>query len=139
MFSEKGEHDKWQETLRTVADIHFHISDMMEKSQGDNHDIAQVVLCQQPLRPTEEEAALLRMEATCPNLRQLVEALDLEVISVSVGIGSANVAIQKFINRILRKTWKTCSLSSDTSIFPTLGVKAASAGLNSFVSASMTR
>ena len=95
VFPEKGEHDKWQETLRTVPDIHFHISDVMEKSQGDSHDIAQVVLSQQPLRPTEEEAALLRMEATCPNLRQLVEALDLEVMRMSIGEDPAKDLIQE--------------------------------------------
>ena len=95
VFPEKGEHDIWQEALRTVPDIHFHISDVMEKSQGDSHNIAQAVLSQQPRRPTEEEAALMRIEATCPNLRRLVEALDLEVMSVSAGEVPANVAIQE--------------------------------------------
>lgn len=55
----------------------------MEKAQGDCHTIAQMVLSQQPLRPTEAEAALIRMEDANPNLALLVKALDLEVMGFS--------------------------------------------------------
>ena len=55
----------------------------MERKQGDCHTIAQMVLSQQPLRPTEAEAALMRMEEANPNLALLVKALDLEVVGFS--------------------------------------------------------
>ena len=69
--------------LQAVPNLHFHISDVMEKAQGDCHTIAQMVLSQQPLRPTEAEAALIRMEDANPNLALLVKALDLEVVGFS--------------------------------------------------------
>lgn len=80
VFPNKGEYSKWQEMLQTVPNLQFHISDVMEKAQGDCHTIAQMVLSQQPLRPTEAEAALIRMEDANPNLALLVKALDLEVV-----------------------------------------------------------
>ena len=83
VFPNKGEYSKWQETLQTVPNLQFHISDVMEKTQGDCHTIAQMVLSQQPLRPTEAEAALIRMEDANPNLALLVKALDLEVVGFS--------------------------------------------------------
>ena len=83
VFPNKGEYSKWQEMLQTVPDLQFHISDVMEKAQGDCHTIAQMVLSQQPLRPTEAEAALMRMEGANPNLTLLVKALDLEVMGFS--------------------------------------------------------
>ena len=55
----------------------------MARNQGDCHTIAQMVLSQQPLRPTEAEAALIRMEDANPNLALLVKALDLEVVGFS--------------------------------------------------------
>ena len=83
VFPNKGEYSKWQEMLQAVPNLHFHISDVMEKAQGDCHTIAQMVLSQQPLRPTEAEAALIRMEDANPNLALLVKALDLEVVGFS--------------------------------------------------------
>ncbi len=83
VFPDKGEFDKWDEFLKQIPNLHFHISDVMEKSQGDCQTIAQMVLCQQPLRPTEAEAALMRMEEANPNVELLVKALGLEVVSVS--------------------------------------------------------
>ena len=80
VFPNKGDCSKWQETLQAVPNLHFHISDVMEKAQGDCHTIAQMVLSQQPLRPTEAEAALMRMEEANPNITLLVKALDLEVV-----------------------------------------------------------
>ena len=83
VFPNKGEYSKWQEILQAAPNLHFHISDVMEKAQGDCHTIAQMVLSQQPLRPTEAEAALIRMENANPNLALLVKALGLEVIGFS--------------------------------------------------------
>ena len=83
VFPDKGEYGKWQETLQSVPNLHFHISDVMEKSQGDCHTIAQMVLSQQPLRPTEAEAALMRMKKVNPNIALLVKALDLELVGIS--------------------------------------------------------
>ena len=83
VFPNKGEYNKWQETLQAVPNLQFHISDVIEKAQGDCHNIAQMVLSQQPLRPTEEEAALMRMEDANPNLALLVKTLDLEVVGFS--------------------------------------------------------
>ena len=83
VFPEKGDYSKWQETLQAVPNLQFYISDVMEKVQGDCHTIAQMVLSQQPLRPTEAEAALIRMEDANPNLALLVKALDLEVVGFS--------------------------------------------------------
>ena len=48
VFPNKGEYSKWQEMLQAVPNLHFHISDVMEKAQGDCHTIAQMVLSQQP-------------------------------------------------------------------------------------------
>ena len=72
-----------QETLQAVPNLQFYISDVMEKVQGDCHTIAQMVLSQQPLRPTEAEAALMRMEDANPNIALLVKALGLEVVGIS--------------------------------------------------------
>lgn len=83
VFPDKGDYSKWQETLQAVPNLQFHISDVMEKAQGDCHTIAQMVLSQQPLRPTEAEAVLIRMEDANPNLALLVQALDLEVMGFS--------------------------------------------------------
>ena len=83
VFPDKGEYDQWQECLKTVPNLQFHISDVMEKLQGDCHTIAQMVLSQQPLRPTEAEVMLMRMEEANPNIKRLVEALDLEVVGIS--------------------------------------------------------
>lgn len=83
VFPDKGDYDRWQELLQTVPNLQFHVSDVMEKSQGDCHSIVQMVLSQQPLRPTEAEVALMRMEDANPNIKLLVEALDLEVVGIS--------------------------------------------------------
>lgn len=83
VFPNKGEYSKWQETLQAVPNLQFHVSDVMEKVQGDCHTIAQMVLSQQPLRPTEAEAALMRMEDDNPNIALLVKALRLEVVGIS--------------------------------------------------------
>ena len=83
VFPEKGDYSKWQETLQAVPNLQFYISDVMEKVQGDCHTIAQMVLSQQPLRPTEAEAALMRMEDANPNIALLVKALGLEVVGIS--------------------------------------------------------
>lgn len=83
VFPDKGDYSKWQETLQAVPNLQFYISDVMEKVQGDCHTIAQMVLSQQPLRPTEAEAALMRMEDANPNLALLVKALDLKVVGFS--------------------------------------------------------
>ena len=83
VFPDKGEYCKWQEMLQAVSNLQFHISDVIEKAQGNCHNIAQMVLSQQPLRPTEEEAALMRMKDANPNIALLVDSLDLEVVDVS--------------------------------------------------------
>ena len=83
VFPDKGERNKWEECLRLIPNHNVHVSDVMENSQGDCHNIAQMVLSQQPLRPTEEEAALMRMEDANPNIALLVKALNLEVVGVS--------------------------------------------------------
>ena len=82
VFPNKGEYSKWHETLQAVPNLHFHVSDVMEKVQGDCHTIAQMVLSQQPLRPTEAEAALMRMEDANPNITLLVKSLGLEVVGI---------------------------------------------------------
>ena len=83
VFPDKGDYSKWQEMLQTVPNLQFPISDVVEKAQDDCHTIAQMVLSQQPLRPTEAEAALMRMEGASPNLTLLVKALDLELMGFS--------------------------------------------------------
>ena len=83
VFPDKGEYCKWQEMLQAVSNLQFHISDVIEKAQGNCHNIAQMVLSQQPLRPTEMEAALMRMEDANPNIALLVDSLNLEVVDVS--------------------------------------------------------
>lgn len=83
VFPDKGDYSKWQETLQAVPNLQFYISDVMEKVQGDCHTIAQMVLSQQPLRPTETESALMRMEDANPNIALLVKALGLEVVGIS--------------------------------------------------------
>ena len=82
VFPDKGEYCKWQEMLQAVSNLQFHISDVIEKAQGDCHNIAQMVLSQQPLRPTEAEAAMMRMEDANPNIALLVKALRLEVVGI---------------------------------------------------------
>ena len=89
VFPDKGEYDKWEECLRKNPNLNVHVSDVMEKSQCDCHNIAQMVLSQQPLRPTEEEAALMRMEDANPNIALLVDSLDLDVVDVSSIDGDA--------------------------------------------------
>lgn len=91
VFPDRGEYNKWQETLQAVPNLHYHISDVMEKTQGECHTIAQMVLCQQVLRPTEAEAALMRMEQANPNIALLVKALDLEVVGISAADDEAKV------------------------------------------------
>ncbi len=83
VFPDKGEYSKWQEILKAISNLQFHISEVMEKAQGNCHTIAQMVLSQQPLRPTEAEATLMRMEEANPNIALLVKALDLEVVGFS--------------------------------------------------------
>ena len=83
VFPDKGDYSKWQETLQAVPNLHFHVSDVMEKVQGDCHTIVQMALSQQPLRPTEAEAALIRMEEANPNIALLVKSLCLEVVGIS--------------------------------------------------------
>ena len=83
VFPDRGEFSKWEECLMQVPYLHYHISDVMEKAQGECHTIAQMILSQQPLRPTEAEAALMRMEQANPNIALLVKALDLEVVGIS--------------------------------------------------------
>ena len=95
VFPEKGEYGRWQESVKAVTNMLFHVSDVMERVEGDFYNIAQVVLCQQPLCPTEEEAALMRLEDANPNVTKLIEALDLEVLSVSNESMTSKSAIQK--------------------------------------------
>ncbi len=83
VFPDKGEYSKWQETLQAVPNLQFHVSDVMENAQGDCHTIAQMVLSQQPLRPTEAETVLMRMEEANPNVSLLVKKLGLEVVGFS--------------------------------------------------------
>lgn len=83
VFPDKGEYSKWQEMLQAVPNLQFHVSDVMEKAQGDCHTISQIILIQQPLRPTEAEAALMRMEEANPNIALLIKALDLKVVGFS--------------------------------------------------------
>ena len=95
VFPDRGEYSKWQETLHAVPNFHFHISDVMEKAQGECHTIAQMVLSQQALRPTEAEAALMRMEEANPNIALLVKALGLEVVGISAADDEAKVQTTK--------------------------------------------
>lgn len=83
LFPDKGDYEHWKGIANTVTDLLFHVSDVMEKSQGSFQNIAQIVLSQQALRPTKEEVALMTLEEANPCLAKLVEALDLEVISIS--------------------------------------------------------
>lgn len=83
VFPDKYEYDRWKEILHATPNLQFHISDLMEKSQSDCQNIAQMILSQQPLRPTEEETTLMRMEEANPSIALLVKALDLEVVGVS--------------------------------------------------------
>ena len=87
IFPDKGEYEHWREVASTVSGVQFHVSDVMEKSQGNFHNISQIILSRQPLRPTEEEAALMRLEEANPNIRKLIEALGLEVVSMSFDDG----------------------------------------------------
>ena len=95
VFPEKGEYGRWQESVKAVTNMQFHISDVMERVEGDFYNIAQVILSQQPLCPTEEEVALMRLEDTNPNVTKLIEALDLEMVSVSNESMTSKSAIQK--------------------------------------------
>ena len=83
VFPDKCEYDRWKEILHATPNLQFHISDLMEKSQSDCQNIVQMILSQQPLRPTEEETTMMRMEEANPNLALLVKALNLEVVDVS--------------------------------------------------------
>ena len=83
LFPDKSDYDRWQDIAANVSDLQIHVSDIMKRTQGDFKNIAQMVLSQQPLRPTEAEVALMRMEEANPNLAQLVKALNLEVVGFS--------------------------------------------------------
>ena len=83
LFPDKGEYDRCIEIAADVANIQLHVSDAMEKTQGDFLNIAQMVLSQQPLCPTQEEVMLMRMEEANPNIALLIKAFDLEVVGVS--------------------------------------------------------
>lgn len=83
VFPNKGDYQRWQDNLRTTRNLRLHISDLMEKAQGNVTTIAQMMLSQQTLRPTEEEAALMRLTAAHPSLASLVDVLGLEVVSVT--------------------------------------------------------
>ena len=106
VFPDKGEYDRWQECLQMIPNLQFHVSDVMEKSQGDCHTIAQMVLSQQALRPNDEEAALIRMEEINPNVALLVKALDLDVVSVSVGEDTTTYVGQKL------EAFSSCTVQS---------------------------
>ena len=82
IFPDKGEYNRWIEIAANVTDIRLHVSDVVEKAQGDFMNIAQMVLSQQPLCPTQEEVMLMKMEEANPNLALLVKAFDLEVVEV---------------------------------------------------------
>lgn len=83
LFPDKGDYEQWKGIAKTVSDLLFHVSDVMEKSQGSFHNIAQIMLSKQTLRPTEEEATIMMLEEANPCLAKLVEVLGLEVISFS--------------------------------------------------------
>lgn len=83
LFPDKGEYDLWMEIAANVTDIRLHVSDVVEKAQGDFMNIAQMILSQQPLSPTQEEVMLMKMEEDNPNLALLIKAFDLEVVGVS--------------------------------------------------------
>ena len=83
MFPDKGEYDGWANAAGAMTGMCVHVSDIMERSRLSFQNVAQAVLNQQPLRPTTEEAVLMRMEAENPCLEQLVNRLDLKVVSVS--------------------------------------------------------
>lgn len=95
VFPDKGEYDTWSNYLQQIPNLQFHVSDVKEKSQSGCHNIAQMVLIQQPLRPTEAEAALMRMEDANPCLALLVKALDLEVVGISPTSDEANLKTPK--------------------------------------------
>ena len=82
VFPDKGEYGYCKETF---ADSPFYISDVMEQSQGNFNTIAQVMLSNLPLRPTEEDIALKKLEISNPNFTKLVDALGLVVVSVTEG------------------------------------------------------
>lgn len=83
LFPDKGEYDRWMEIAANVTNIQLHVSDAMEKAQGDFLNIAQMVLSQQLPCPTQEEVMLMGMEEANPNIALLVKAFDLEVMGVS--------------------------------------------------------
>lgn len=95
VFPEKGEYGRWKESVKAVTNMPFHVSGVMERVEGDFYNIAQVILSQQPLCPTEEEVALMRLEDTNPNVTKLIEAFDLEMVSVSNESTTSKSAIQK--------------------------------------------
>lgn len=95
IFPDKGEYGRWQESVKAVTNMQSHVSDVMERVQGDFYNIAQVVLSQQPLYPTEEAAALMRLGNANPNVTKLVEAFNLEVMSVSAESMVARYSVQK--------------------------------------------
>jgi hypothetical protein len=83
LFPDKGEYDRCKEIASCITNVHLHVSDVMESAQGDFQNIAQMVLSQQSLRPTEAEAALMRIEEANPNIARLVKAFDLDVVGIS--------------------------------------------------------
>lgn len=83
IFPDKGEYDRWMEIAANLTNIQLHVSDVVEKSQGDFTNIAQMVLSQQLPCPTQEEVMLMRMEEANPNIALLIKAFDLEVVGVS--------------------------------------------------------
>ena len=83
LFPDKGEYDRWMEIAANLTNIQLHVSDVVEKSQGDFTNIAQMVLSQQLPCPTQEEVMLMRMEEANPNIALLIKAFDLEVVGVS--------------------------------------------------------
>ena len=66
VFPDKGEYHRWKDALGTIPNLQFHVSDVIEKPQGDCHNITYMVFYQQPLRLSDEEAALMRMEEISP-------------------------------------------------------------------------
>ena len=83
LFPDKGEYNQCMEVAFSVSNTQLHVSDVMEKAHVDFQNIAQMTLSQQPLCPTPEVAALMRVEETNPNISQLIATLSLQVMSVS--------------------------------------------------------
>jgi len=83
VFPDKGEYRWWQDNMWKLSHLNYHISDVMEKMQCNDNSIDRVMLSKQTLRPTEEEAALIRLTGAIPHISLLVEKLGLEVVSVT--------------------------------------------------------